>query len=382
MELQISIIGYSKSANLLFSFFYSFSFQKKQFGIFLTHVQQGVLLLRKEVELELFGETVGHSEENLLLLEGQGETSSPFVCFSWLWLETSHYSKEFKKCAPDDQSRDFIRSELFESMQDDDDGDSTLMVNKKSSRDSQKSILIFSGGSTNEKAGPISEAQSYWILSRAMKWFRPSFDESNVKPIVGYSKWLERQERIEMEIEKRTYTEDFARDSFENLLFSICRGQEVTQRKVEYLTVVSFEFKKVRFYLHALASHFSLYSMRFIGVDPVDSTELYSARAGELSNALAPYQRDPYACFDKIIHDKRHQRNPQHHSHGYLESCPNLKEIFLACGFLYDRNRLINQEVALQIQAPHHILSSQSSISEIANADPSDLFSISIFRNN
>ena len=74
-----------------------------------------------------------------------------------------------------------------------------------------KSLLVFSGGQTRPQAGPRSEAQSYWTIADHFGWWR----KTNVK--------------------LRATTEEFARDSYENLLFGICRffeavGQYPTRR--------------------------------------------------------------------------------------------------------------------------------------------------------
>lgn len=63
-------------------------------------------------------------------------------------------------------------------------------------------VLFFSGGQTRKDVGPISEAASYYYLAEEKKWMGT--------------------------INQRTYLEEYARDSFENLLFSICRFREVT----------------------------------------------------------------------------------------------------------------------------------------------------------
>ena len=60
-------------------------------------------------------------------------------------------------------------------------------------------LLLFSGGQTRQEAGPRSEGLSYWIVAEAAKWFGTE------------------------DVRKRTFTEEHARDSFENLLFSLCR---------------------------------------------------------------------------------------------------------------------------------------------------------------
>ncbi len=66
------------------------------------------------------------------------------------------------------------------------------------------SILLFSGGTTKVKAGPMTEAQSYWTVAETLGWF-------------GHE-----------DVRGRAFTENFARDSFENLLFSLCRFNELT----------------------------------------------------------------------------------------------------------------------------------------------------------
>ena len=56
---------------------------------------------------------------------------------------------------------------------------------------------------------------------------------------------------------ERVVSEEFARDSYENLLFSLCRFFEMTGRYPEKLTVVGFGFKEKRFTdLHRKAVRF------------------------------------------------------------------------------------------------------------------------------
>jgi len=70
-------------------------------------------------------------------------------------------------------------------------------------------ILLFSGGQTREAAGPISEGQSYWSLANQNNWFNKS------------------------DIKERAFTEDFARDSLENMAFGVGRFAQITGRKPE-----------------------------------------------------------------------------------------------------------------------------------------------------
>ena len=63
-------------------------------------------------------------------------------------------------------------------------------------------LLVFSGGQTRREAGPRSEADGYLALARAFGWWG----------------WVE--------VAERATDEAFARDSFENLLFGLCRFKE------------------------------------------------------------------------------------------------------------------------------------------------------------
>ena len=89
-----------------------------------------------------------------------------------------------------------------------------------------KSLLVFSGGETRRKAGPYAEAQSYWFLASQNSWFEHP------------------------EVEERATTEEYARDSFENLLFSLHRFRQCTGRLPVRVLVCGFSFKSRRYELH------------------------------------------------------------------------------------------------------------------------------------
>src|SRR5262249_48214747 len=75
-------------------------------------------------------------------------------------------------------------------------------------------LLIFSGSQTFTAAGPRSESQGYWLLAKQYGWWgAPATRE-------------------------RATTEEFALDSFENVLFSLCRFHEFTGGWPRRITVV------------------------------------------------------------------------------------------------------------------------------------------------
>ena len=99
-------------------------------------------------------------------------------------------------------------------------------------RKSQRAAA-FLGGKTKSDAGAISEASSYWQVSKAFDWFG-----------------------VDVGVQSRVFTEEHARDSFENLFFSVNRFYELTQRFPRKITIVGFRAKRERFeklHLNAIA---------------------------------------------------------------------------------------------------------------------------------
>jgi len=164
-------------------------------------------------------------------------------------------------------------------------------------------LLLFSGGQTRHESGPQSEAQNYWAIADALGWY-------------GSPK-----------VRSRALTEEFSRDSFENLLFSICRFHEITQRYPTNITMVSFGFKRSRFEnLHAAALRFPPERFHFIS-----SGDQYVDAHSESSAAAGPFSSDPYGCRSKVLREKRRDRNPFNRFLPYPEGCPALAPFFLAC---------------------------------------------------
>jgi hypothetical protein len=158
-----------------------------------------------------------------------------------------------------------------------------------------EAMLIFSGGPTRAEAGPRTEALSYWLVAEHYNWFgHPS-------------------------VRARAYLEDFARDSFENLLFGICRFQEAVGCRPQHVSVVSWEFKRERFAeLHREAIGWPRDQFSYIGAnDPEAIDQALRAEAA----ARGKYRADPYSLGPEFS-AKKQQRNPFRRQHGYATSCP------------------------------------------------------------
>lgn len=123
----------------------------------------------------------------------------------------------------------------------------TLSTRVQATHDSEAALLVFSGGFTRTEAGARSEAGSYWQVADALGWFGMEA------------------------VSERALLEDRARDSFENLLFSICRFRQFAGVYPQKITIVSYNFKRERFVsAHAAALGFSADQVAFIGTPALD----------------------------------------------------------------------------------------------------------------
>jgi hypothetical protein len=173
------------------------------------------------------------------------------------------------------------------------------------SKDDQ-ALLLFSGGETRKEAGPRSEAQSYWMVAESQAWFGN-----------------------EEKVRRRAITEEHARDSFENLLFSICRFRELTGKYPQNITVVGYDFKKERFVnLHRAAIRFPVTRFFYSG-SPATLTSRESALKGE-SVVRVQFQADPYGCIGSLRH-KKLGRDPFYRTIPYPSGCPEMKSLFGYC---------------------------------------------------
>ncbi|KAF8047417.1 hypothetical protein N665_3047s0005 [Sinapis alba] len=169
-----------------------------------------------------------------------------------------------------------------------------------------ESLLLFSGGETRKEAGPRSEAQSYWAVAESKGWFGKD------------------------DVRSRALTEEHARDSFENLLFSVCRFRELTGSYPQNITVVSYDFKEERFaHLHRSAMGFPESRFFYLGT-PASLSSKEGALKGE-AIVRAQFQEDPYGCVGSLWR-KKLKRDPFHRTIPYPNGCPEIRGLFRYCG--------------------------------------------------
>lgn len=174
-------------------------------------------------------------------------------------------------------------------------------------KEDSDAVMFFSGGQTRRDVGPISEAASYYYLGVMKNW-------------------------ITKELSHQVYLEEYARDSFENLLFALCRFHEITGHYPQKITVIGFDFKSKRFSeIHRQAIWYPSDNFTYIGLAAPSPFDQISAENGE-KDAYLEFSKDLYGCNDKLLHDKRLLRNPFHRTIPYELSCPDMKELLHYCG--------------------------------------------------
>ncbi|KAM7518720.1 hypothetical protein LguiB_017682 [Lonicera macranthoides] len=248
-----------------------------------------------------------------------------------------------------------------------------------------EALLLFSGGETRKEAGPRSEAQSYWLVAESQGWFalktvlvsayQPFELFLSIKNPTNFAHYpirplsypiLHSYPTADMpnasllsfcnqeKVRGRALTEEHARDSFENLLFSLCRFRELTGKYPHNITVspsflpapnaattgyiqqpanntkvVGYDFKEDRFVnLHRTAITFPATRFFYLGT-PATLTSREAALKGE-SMVRAQFQADPYGCVGSLRH-KKLGRDPFHRTIPYPHGCPEIKGLFGYC---------------------------------------------------
>lgn len=149
---------------------------------------------------------------------------------------------------------------------------------------SKQSLLLFSGGHTRKEAGHWSEAASYRKIAEVNDY------------------WASDPE----EVGQRIDVEEYARDSFENLQFSLYRFYQLLGKYPASLTVVGWEFKRERFDVHREALDIPRSKFTYVGCN--NPQDLEGAQRGE-ARTLELFKNDPMGNRSPLI-DKKQERDP------------------------------------------------------------------------
>lgn len=168
-----------------------------------------------------------------------------------------------------------------------------------------ESVLIFSGGQTHKDMGTWTEADTYYAIGKHYRW------------------WMDEHRTGDEHLEKRIAVEQYARDSFENLLFGICRFQQITKRYPREITMVSWAFKENRFDIHREALRIPVNRFHFEGVnDPVDMQAAFTGEAA----TVRLFKRYRYGTGGELL-SKRKKRDPFMRGHPYRR-CDGMEPFF------------------------------------------------------
>lgn len=204
-------------------------------------------------------------------------------------------------------------------------------------------LLIFSGGQTRPNSLQ-TEAESYYSLAVAAGLELPMIagslsnsTSSSVGALAHANAAVATRHGLQ---DARMTTENYALDSFENLLFSIARYREYTGDYPKRITVVGYGFKKPRFEdLHAKAVRWNTQgflrngerTFQYVGIDDELSDSDASVQyRGEKVKAYNLYDKDMYGCHGKL-RQKRIERNPTRRYHPYMSSAPEIADLLNWC---------------------------------------------------
>ncbi|KAJ6014760.1 DUF218 domain protein [Penicillium herquei] len=154
-------------------------------------------------------------------------------------------------------------------------------------------LLVFSGGPTKRPRTDLCEGRSYRNLVQENNYFQDAASTSKIDP-------------------SRIVTEDYATDSYQNVLFSILRFKLHTGIYPHRVTVVTHEFKRARF----MECHFPAvgllppvadqqldlgYGISVVGINPPEEvTPLESLVQGEAGRGIGLWRQDLYGTGEEL----------------------------------------------------------------------------------
>lgn len=148
----------------------------------------------------------------------------------------------------------------------------------------EASLLMFSGGRTRREAGHWSEAATYQAIAE------------------HYNYWTHDAKKLMA----RTALELYARDSFQNLQFSLYEFYRLMGKYPGHVTVVGWQFKAARFDHHRATLRIPVEKFTYVGAN--NPEDLAGAMKGE-EKAVEQFQTDPTGIRSPLG-DKRVERNP------------------------------------------------------------------------
>jgi hypothetical protein len=157
-----------------------------------------------------------------------------------------------------------------------------------------KTLLIFSGGATKLSLTSTSEARSYYHAALAQELGQGHIGGGRAHEL--YSRG-------------RILLEEYATDSFQNLLLSILLFRRTVGAYPRNVRIITHAFKAKRFLeLHAPAIRWPQDRIQVQGIDPVmSSAEIKNTLHGEETVGYAPWKNDPFGTLE-FLKEKRRQR--------------------------------------------------------------------------
>ncbi len=167
-------------------------------------------------------------------------------------------------------------------------------------------ILVFSGGRTRQGGKMWSEAESYLLAAKSMPAWKRAF-------------------------EARVITEDYARDSMQNIHHSLMRYFIHLNRFPQKIDVFNWGFKSERFHFHAATLGIPSDSFTYHSVNNLKDETLRLVQKFE-KKVFEQFQQDPFSLHGelmqkKIQRDRHNEGNPYQPLLSYFPYETDLKKL-------------------------------------------------------
>lgn len=171
------------------------------------------------------------------------------------------------------------------------------------------SALVISGGYT-KAAAQKSESASYLQLAESIGYLKHPYFVKGTNVLL----------------------DEYARDSYENVLYSICTFYKKFNKLPKKITIVGFGFKKERFFSSHLTTlgYYTLPNIindevvlddlpdtkhaKYVGAGPFvpfDNSQFWSdLQKNEKIRALDLFKSNPFGSYGSLLHDKKSKRDP------------------------------------------------------------------------
>lgn len=192
-------------------------------------------------------------------------------------------------------------------------------------------LLVYSGGQTRLKSNQTaSEAASYSRVAHLLDLYQTTHHQL-LEESEDHGKQKDRKLEGLEGLGNRVTTEEFALDSWTNLLFSVARFKEFTGHYPSRITIIGHAYKSKRFHeIHREALRWPSTRFEYVSIQDETTEKEIETRYLFEQEVFHQFSTDKYGCSGKLRR-KKLMRNPFRRFHSYLIGAFELIGLFEWC---------------------------------------------------